>query len=144
MGGKPKVKQTNFTPPPVTPTGPSEADLAFQTQLQQQLKTQQDAYQQQLAGMNDQFRSQQDNSSSLLATLNQQLEATKQKATADAELLKQANAATAEQAQLVDAQRGATQAKALDDMSNRRGMLGLLRQRVPTRRRSLLNPNRGY
>jgi hypothetical protein len=76
MGGKPKVKQTNFTPPPVTPTGPSESDLAFQTQLQQQLKTQQDAYQQQLAGMNDQFRAQQDNSSSLLATLNQQLEAT--------------------------------------------------------------------
>lgn len=145
MGGKPKVKQTNFTPPEVKPTGPSAADLAFQSSLQEQLKTQQEAYKQQLAGMSDQFRAQQDNSSSLLATLNQQLEATKSKAAADAELLKQANAVSAEQAQLVDAQRGATQAKALDDLSNKRGALGLLRRQVPTRRkRSLFQPNRGF
>jgi hypothetical protein len=146
MGGsRPKVKQTNFTPPEVKPTGPSAADLAFQATVQDQLKIQQQAYQQQLAGMSEQFRTQQENSSSLLSTLNQQLEATKAKADADAELLKQANATSAEQTQLMDAQRGATQAKALDDMSNKRGALSLLRRQVPTRRkRSLLKPNRGF
>lgn len=144
MGGKPKVKQTNFTPPPVVPTGPSEADLAFQKQLQDQLAAQQQAYQQQLSGMESQFRTQQENSTGLLATLNQQLEATRTKAATDAEQLKQANAVAAEQTQLVDAQRGATQAKALDDMSSKRGMLSLLRQRVPRRKqRSLLKPTRG-
>lgn len=136
MGGKkPKVKQVNFTPPPPTQPVRTAEDIAYQAQLTENLRLQNEAYARQIAGLDAQKDATNANTTSLIATLQQQLDAQKVKAVEDAANAAKANELLAKQTAVADAARQASEAKLSDSETSQRGFLRTLSNRSNRRAR---------
>lgn len=151
MGGRrPKVKQVNFTPPAATQPTRTPEDIAYQAQLTENLRLQNEAYARQIAGLDAQRDATNANTTSLIATLQQQLDAQKVKAAEDAANALKANELLAKQTAAADASRQASEAKLSDSETSQRGFLRTLNKRSSSsagnrtrRRRSFLQTVQG-